>query len=55
MRDKKELRKETRFYLARELKNMAELKEEYKDFDIVATPLIREIWFMSACCLEDDI
>jgi len=55
LRNRRDLHNETKLYLAKELKTMAELNGEYRIFDKVATSLMQEIWFMAACYLEDEV
>lgn len=55
LRSKKELHKETKLYLARELKHMVNFEGDYKEFKSITTPLMQEIWFMIICYLEEDV
>ena len=50
--NKEEIHKENRLTLAKELKAMASLEGYYSNFK-EAPPLLLEIWYLSACYLED--
>lgn len=54
IRDRKDIRNDTRKYLAKEYRAMANFEGEYRGFKQISTPLMQEIWYMTASFLEED-
>jgi len=54
VKSKQDTRRETRKYLAKEYRAMANFEGEYRSFQSVSTPLMQEIWHMTADYLEEE-